>query len=62
MKRSQLRCSRGYGKQLRIVLAAQATNPEPPIVTVAPIALGRYWELALLHSVVLHKAVAHSNG
>ena len=63
MKRSQLKCSRGYGKPLRGVLGevAQATNPEPPIVTVMSDAVGHYWELALLHFVVLHKVVAHSD-
>lgn len=63
MKRSQLKCSRGYGKKLRGVLgeAAQTTNPEPPTVMVTSDAMGHYWELGLLHSVVLHKAVAHSD-
>ena len=43
MKRSQLKCSRGYGKKLRGVLeAALATNPELPIVTVRSDAMELY--------------------
>ena len=43
MKRSQLKCSREYWTQLRGVLeAAQATNPEPPIVTVRSDAMELY--------------------